>query len=250
MLSHLLFLAQQDAPATSNAADASSGGFSLGNIFDQLVILSRPDELLDNLARIPLILAAVIVVVGILCVFNGYRWHKWVVAILAFLCGLGLGYILSERMGKPIIVATSVGALCAIIATPLLRITVLVFGGLTGAFIGANTWTVFQDPAATDTHWAGAIIGFVVLAMASLMLFRLVVVLFTSVGGAVMAICGGICLLMQVPDWEPAIREGLSSNHLLIPLLLLLAAVSGFVIQESRLRSDGVSIIASERKEE
>ena len=212
---------------------------------DQLRVLHRPEELLDQLMRMPLIAAAVVVVVGILCVFNGYRWHKWVVAILAFFAGLAIGHAMSAQMGRPAVVAAAVGCLCAIIATPLLKISVAIFGGLTGAFIGVNAWSVAQ-PDAVDTHWAGAIIGFIVLAMASLILYRLVVVLFTSVGGAAMVVFGSITLLMHVPSWSNAIREGLMSTPMLIPLLLALAAVGGFVLQESRMRADGLRLLSND----
>lgn len=210
-----------------------------------LNILYQPDELLDKLSELPFIGASVIVTVGVLCVFNGYRWHRWVVALLAFGCGLGLGYRLSEQFEKSVIVAASVGCLCAIIATPLLRITVAVFGGMTGAFIGANTWTAIEA-APQDVHWAGAVIGFIIVAMASLVMFRLVVVLFTSVGGAAMVVLGGITLMLHVPSWETAVRDNLVNNQPVIPLLMLLAAVSGFVIQESRLRANGMRITGNE----
>jgi hypothetical protein len=216
-----------------------------GGIFDRLDILFHPTELLEMLSGLPLLGASVILTVGVLCVLNGYRWHKWVVAALAFICGLGIGFRLSQELGKSTIVAASIGCLCAIIATPLLRITVAIFGGITGAFIGAHAWTALEaNPA--DANWAGAAIGFVVVAMASIMLFRLVVVLFTSVGGAAMVVFGGICLMMHVPDWQGAVRANLEGNQHLIPLLLTLAAVSGFVLQESRLRASGVSILGSE----
>jgi len=231
-----------DAYAGSGLSEQADAFF--GGIFDRLDILFHPNELLDMLSGLPLLGASVIVTVGVLCVFNGYRWHKWVVAILAFIAGIGLGFKLSQELGKSTIVAASVGCLCAIIATPLLRVTVAIFGGLTGAFIGANAWTALEARP-VDGHWAGAAIGFIVVAMASVVLFRLVIVLFTSVGGAAMVVFGGICLMMHVPDWQDAVRSNLEGNQYLIPLLLTLAAVSGFVIQESRLRAGGVSILAT-----
>lgn len=241
----MLLLAQQDQ---GSASAATADGPFFSGLVDRMNILFRPEELLDRLADVPFILAAVVVAVGILCIFNGYRWHKWIIAILSFLCGLGLGYMLSQQMGKSTVVAVAVGGLCAIVATPLLRITVAIFGGITGAFIGSNAWTAFHaNPP--DANWAGAIIGFIVLAMASIILFRLVVVLFTSFGGAAMAICGGITLLLHVPNWQGAVRESLTSNEMLVPTLLLLAATSGFVIQESRLRAGGVKILQAEGKD-
>ncbi|NNM24600.1 MAG: hypothetical protein HKO59_01220 [Phycisphaerales bacterium] len=238
--------AESGANAGSGTGSGLPGEELFASMFERLDILFHPEELLDALATLPLLAASVIVVVGVLCVLNGYQWHKWVVAVLAFICGLGLGYKLSETMGRSMVVAASVGCLCAIVATPLLRLTVAIFGGITGAFIGANAWTAF-DASPADAHWAGATIGFIVIAMASLLMFRMVIVLFTSVGGAAMVVFGGITLLMQVPEWEHTVRSNLQGNQLLIPLLLLVAAVSGFVVQESRLRSHGVSILANDR---
>jgi hypothetical protein len=167
-----------------------------------------------------------------------YKWHKWVVVALAFMLGLLVGHILSQQIGKSLIVAMSLGILFATIATPMLRWTVAVFGGLTGAFLGANAWTLAQASPA-DAKCAGAAMGFIALALLSFVIFRIVVVLFTSIGGAAMMVLGGITLLMQVPGWETAIRESLVSNQRLIPLLVTTAAVAGFVIQESRVRGEG-----------
>jgi hypothetical protein len=131
-----------------------------------------------------------------------------------------------------------VGVLFACIATPMLRWTVAVFGGLTGAFLGANAWTL-TNASPQDAQWAGACMGFIALALLSFVVFRLVVVLFTSIGGGAMVVLGGITLLMQVPSWQSAIRDSLTANQHLIPLLVTVAAAVGFVIQESRVRAAG-----------
>jgi hypothetical protein len=193
----------------------------------------------------PLIVASVILVVGVLCTLNGYKWHKWVVIALAFLLGLGVGHILSQQMGKSIIVAIALGVLFATIATPMLRWTVAIFGGLTGAFLGANAWTL-ANASPQNAQWAGACMGFIALALLSFVVFRLVVVLFTSIGGAAMIVLGAITLLMHVPGWEPAVRNSLSSNQHLIPLLVTAAAVAGFVIQESRVRQSASATAESD----
>jgi hypothetical protein len=206
--------------------------------FNQMDILAKPDRLLDSLASMPLIAASMTVVLGILCVLNGYRWHKWVIVALAFMLGLLIGNILSHQMGKSAIVAISMGVLFACIATPMLRWTVAIFGGLTGAFLGANAWTL-ANAHPQSAQWAGACMGFIAVALLSFVVFRLVVVLFTSIGGAAMVVLGAITLLMHVPGWKDSIRDSLVTNQHLIPLLVTVAAVAGFVIQESRIRNGG-----------
>ena len=210
---------------------------SLRGIFTRMDILSHPDELLTSLSQMPIVLASVFVVVGLMCVLNGYNWHKWVVIILAFLGGIALGNLLSSQLGKSSIVAFAIGALCAIIATPMLKITIALFGGLTGAFLGANAWTAFNTTQ-PEAHWAGAAMGFIILAMSSFILFKLVIVLFTSIGGAAMFVLGGLTLLLQVNGWEDAIRNSLIANERILPLLVAVGAVSGFVLQQSRIHAE------------
>lgn len=211
---------------------------SFSDAFKQMDILANPERLLDTLGDMPMIAASMTMVLGILCVLNGYRWHKWVVVALAFMLGLMIGNILSQQMGKSAIVAIALGVLFACIATPMLRWTVAIFGGLTGAFLGANAWTL-ANATPQSAQWAGACMGFIAVALLSFVVFRLVVVLFTSIGGAAMVVLGAITLLMNVPGWKANIRDSLISNQHLIPLLVTVAAVAGFVIQESRVRGGG-----------
>ncbi len=208
---------------------------SLSDAFQRMDILTQPDRLLEMLSDVPLVAASMIVVVGALCVFNGYRWHKWVIVILAFMAGLGLGNILSQRMGKSVVVAIAVGVLCATVATPMLRWAVALFGGLTGAFLGAHAWTLTAAEP-TNAQWAGAGMGFIAMALLSFLVFRLVVVAFTSIGGGAMVVLGSIALMLHVPAWQDGLKDGLTRNQSLIPLLVTVAAVAGFVIQESRAR--------------
>ena len=226
MISPALLLAQtavEESPLTFASRAAK-----------RLDILTQPDQLLEALASMHIVWASALVVVGALCVLNGYRWHKWVIVICAFLGGLGLGNLLSQQMGQSRIVMAAVGLLCAVIATPLLRFAVAVFGGLTGAFIGANLWTALtQSP---DAHLAGAGMGFIALGLAAFIMFRLVIVLFTSIGGAAMGVLGTITLLLHVPAWESSVRTSLQGNQLLVPLLVGVAAVTGFVFQHNEIR--------------
>ncbi|MCA9291473.1 MAG: hypothetical protein KDA25_10115 [Phycisphaerales bacterium] len=220
-------------PAAATPAATNGPVDVIRNNMQRLDILNRPDELLDGLRTLPLVWGSVFVVVGILCVLNGYRWHKYVVMICALLAGIGLGRVLSDQLGESrVVVMAALGLLCAVIATPMLRFAVAIFAGMTGAFIGANVWTAVNQ--APDAHLVGAAMGFVTIGLLSFILFRPVVMLFTSVGGAAMLVLGGITLLLQVPGWYDAVYDSLTSNHLIIPLLVAAAGVGGLVLQQSR----------------
>lgn len=214
---------------------------SFSEAFKQMDILTQPERLVEMLSDVPLVAASMVVVVGALCVFNGYRWHKWVVIILAFMAGLGLGHLLAQRMGQSVVVAIAIGVLTATVATPMLRWTVALFGGLTGAFLGANAWTL-ANANPPGAQWAGACMGFIAMALLSFVVFRVVVVAFTSIGGAAMVVLGSIALMFHVPAWQEGLRSGLTSNANLVPLLVTVAAVAGFVIQESRVRGANAEV--------
>ena len=220
-----LTLAQNFGSGESNPLEVAE------HTFQRMDILNFPDELLSGLGDLHIVWGSTLLVVGALCVINGYKWHKWVVIACALLVGLGLGHVLSRQMGESRVVIGALGLLCAVVATPLLRFSVAIFAGLTGAFIGANAWTALSD--SPEAHLAGAGMGFIALGMASFLLFRPVVVIFTAIGGASLAVLGGIALLLHVPSWEGAVRDSLTTNQMLIPLLVAVAAVTGVVLQTS-----------------
>jgi hypothetical protein len=228
MLDMTLLLAQEEA-----GGDGSPG--VLGDAVSRLDVLNHPDALCDALSNMHIVWASIFVVVGALCVLNGYKWHKAVIVLCAFLTGLGLGHLLSQQMGQSRIVMGAIGLLCAVIATPLLRITVAVFGGLTGAFIGAHAWSAFS-PDTPQVQLAGAGMGFIAMGLAAFLMFRVVIVLFTSISGAAMAVFGSITLLLHVPQWQDQVRESLSTNRLVVPLLVLTGAVTGAVLQHHEMK--------------
>ena len=227
MLNNVLMLAQENGKASP--MEAFSGAVA------RLDLLNHPEELLTALSGMHIVWASVLVVVGALCVLNGYRWHKWVIIICAFLMGLVLGKLLSQQMGQSRIVMAAIGLLFAVAATPFVRYAVAIFGGLTGAFIGANAWSAFSD--SPDSHLAGAAMGFIPLGMAAFIMYRLVIVLFTSIGGGAMAVLGILTLMLHVPTWESAIRSSLEANNMLLPLLVTVTAVTGLVLQHSSIKA-------------
>jgi len=228
MLDYVMMLAQTAPEGQRSPMEVVDGAVA------RLDILNHPNELLAALGNVHIVWASVITVVGALCVLNGYKWHKWVVVICAFLGGLGLGRLLSLQMGESPIVIGAIGLLCAIAATPLLRFAVAIFGGLTGAFLGAHIWTaVSQSP---DAAMAGAGMGFIGLGMLTFIMFRVVIVLFTSIGGAAMGVLGILALLMHVPTLEGSIRTSLTEHNMVLPLLVAVGAVTGLVLQQSEIR--------------
>jgi len=112
----LFFLAQDDGTASTGAELTMRE--RVNEAMGMMDILHHPNELLDMLAGTPFIWASVSITVGVLCVLNGYRWHRWVVVVLAFCLGWVIGSALHRQFGDTQIVSIAIASLLAIIATP------------------------------------------------------------------------------------------------------------------------------------
>ncbi len=126
------------------------------------------------------------------------------------------------------------------VASPMLRFTVAIFAGLAGAFLGANLWSILQGTEAGEP-WPGAAMGFILLALSSFLIFRISIILFTSLGGAAMFVIGGIASLLHIDAVQAAVREHLAQHQLIVPLLVGVTAVLGFVLQENWTRGGASS---------
>ena len=212
-------------------ADIPTFSSSWETLISSLDLARRPKEILEHLSALPLVAAAIVTVVGAACVMQGYRWHKAIVVVLALMLGFGVGRMISAEVGRSTVVAVALGILLAAIASPLLRYTVALFAGIAGAGIGATLWT-FLNPDQASLAWAGGGMGFIALALLSFMFFRVVVILFTSVGGGAMFVMGGVALLLHFDYASATVREQVLLHPGVLPLLVLTAAVLGFVHQQ------------------
>ncbi len=207
---------------------------SVTGMFASPDVLAQPARLVDQLAQLGAVWAVMFLVIGVLCLLNGYRFYRIATVGLALMVGMFGGYMAGQYVQAPFIVAGCGGVLLAVVAMPLMKFAVAIAGGLAGAFIGANAWSSFTALAGTGDPaecWIGAMAGLVVLGMAAFVLFKLTVVTFTSVSGATIAVLGCIALLLQVGPWQAALIESLTAHAVVVPLLVAAPAVIGMVIQ-------------------
>lgn len=243
MTSAMLMLAQQGTGATSgagpeNTSPASGAAFDTGEnpvgmfngaLREQLDILNHPDSLSTLLLQMNTVWAVIFIIVGIMCVLHGYRWHKALIVVLAGMSGVWLGYLLGEHVGSVVIAAVCSSVLLAILAWPMMRYAVALFGGLAGAFAGANIWTATgHDPGG---HATGALIGLLVVGMLAFLTFRFVVITLTTIGGASLLVFGAMAGLLQIESWRGGILDSMEGNPLIVPVVVGSAAVIGAVWQ-------------------
>ncbi len=272
MLTTLAQTASRSNQADATAAEGAANNINLWDeahrvfqtsvdIFSRGDTLAKPDQLIPELAQLGAIWALVFVVVGMICLLNGYKFHKVLTVAMVVVIGSLLGYWMGlEIHGPPFVVAGCVGSLLAVLAFPLMKYAVAALGGLSGAFIGSNLWAGFGrvlDTAAAeritqhgqeaasgqllvkaahympaDAFWIGALLGLVVCGIAAFALSKITIHLFTSVSGSTIAVFGVIALLLSFDMFHDTVATELSRSALIIPLLVFVPAAIGFMLQE------------------
>ncbi len=193
--------------------------------------LNRAEDLSAALDQLGLLWAVIFIILGSICVINGYRWHKTVVLVLAILSGAAIGVMASEHVGVSAeVCGTMTAILFSVIAWPIMKVTIALFAGAAGAFCGANVWTAIGQPA--DQHHIGSIIGLVALAMLAFIAYRLVVIVFTAVGGASLLVLGTLAALMNVEAWRGPIEQSLTENSRMVSMVAGVIAIVGIVVQQ------------------
>ena len=212
---------------------------SVLKIFSRIDTLAHPESLMETLRAMSAVWAVIFLAAGLICLFQGYKIYKTVTIILALAVGAIAGYYLGKKIDAEYVVAGCFAVLMAVTCFPLMKYAVSVFGGLAGAFVGANSWTALArlmdnngHSRAADHYWIGALIGLLVCGMLTFILFKIAVVMLTSVSGSTIAVLGGVALLLQIDKFEPTISSSLSSHAVILPLLVLVPALIGFILQE------------------
>lgn len=237
----MMMLAQTTpaAPATTHAVDNLFQ--TITKCFSRVDALAHPSGIVDALTALSVVWAVVFIVAGVLCLFNGYKFHKAATVVLALVIGMFAGYWMSLRMNiqAPYLIAGCVGLLLAVVAFPLMKYVAAALGGLAGAFVGANLWssvaTVSGHAEHVSHHWIGALVGLIVFGMLAFIVFKLSVVLTTSVSGSLLAVFGFVALLLNMPNdaMRSSISNSLTSHAIVLPMLVLVPAVIGLIMQEA-----------------
>jgi len=245
----------QSADSTANSAQAASESGAaaidqspLANLFETMTglfsradMLAQPDTLIEQLQALSIVWAIVFLIVGITCMINGYKFYKIATVGIAMLVGAFAGYWLGRHIEAPFVIAACLGLLMAVTSWPLMKYAVALLGGLAGAFVGANLWAGIASAlnqgaemaVPVNAYWIGALVGLLIFGMLAFVLFKLSIVLFTSVSGSTIAVLGAIALLLSFEPWRAPVTEQLTANQLIVPLLVLVPAVIGLIVQEA-----------------
>lgn len=207
--------------AASSAQPASETQFvPLDSIWEQVTALSWFQ-------------AVIAISFGVVYLLYGWRIFKVLVVICFGLLGLFAGIKIGDQFDAQIQGGLIGLALLAALAVPLMRWAVSALGAVAGGVLAAGIWYAFELPE--KYIWAGAITGIVAGGMISFIVFKIAVMLFTSLGGGVLIVAGMLNLMhnyesMQEPPTQN-VKDMFFNHNWFVPLLLLAPTVIGIIVQ-------------------
>jgi hypothetical protein len=215
-------------------------------LLNKLVALELPSQgqILNYVLSVGWLSAIMLVICGVVYLAYGWKIFKVLVIVNAGFVGVLVGAYLGAAYSNVhggrhmVLIGGVTGAiLLAAISWPLMKYAVSIMGGLAGSFLGYGLWhyltTILDKPELNKHAWVGALFGLVVLGMFAFIIFRLTVIIFTSVQGAVMAVTGLLAMILKYQPITLELQNRLTTNPHLTPLLVAVPAIIGFAIQHT-----------------
>jgi len=169
---------------------------------------------------------------GSVCLMYGWRVFKVLVVISFGLMGLALGILVGGKVqgNNSQVWGGFIGlGLMAGFSVPLMKYAVSVLGALAGGILTAGLW--FALGLTEQYIWAGALIGIIAGGMISFIVFRIAVMLFSSLGGSALMVVGILALLYTYPQTAQGVEQLVFADKWFLPAALLFPTVVGLLVQ-------------------
>jgi hypothetical protein len=186
----------------------------------------------EQITSLGLVEALTFISFGSICLFYGWRVFKILVVINFGLLGLVLGMTVIDRINglDNQLAGGLIGmGLLAVLSVPLMRWAVCILGAAAGGILGAGIWYAFSLPE--PYIWAGALTGIVAGGMLSFIIFKIAVMLFTSLWGSGLIAVGALALLYIYPKTSMQVEELFFNHDWFLPTILFVPTAIGVILQ-------------------
>jgi hypothetical protein len=187
-------------------------------------------ELLGYCREVDSILAAVMLFFGIIYCAFGYTLFRLAVTLNVAGLGIWAGFFVGKQFDARLPGMVIGGVLFAALAWPAMRLAVAVCGGLVGFVIGVAVWRSLG--MADNYAAAGGLIGAIFLFMLSFSLFKLSILAFTAIQGAVMILAGVLGLLLKYPQADEKLTTWTTQQPAVLPITLLALSLVALIFQQ------------------
>ncbi|MDD5458059.1 MAG: DUF4203 domain-containing protein [Phycisphaerae bacterium] len=189
------------------------------------------DQIWHQITNLGILEALTFIAFGTVCLLYGWRVFKILVVICFAAAGLIIGSLISEIIvgtANPLI-AVLAGIVLAVLSIPLMRWGVSVLGAIAGGILTAALWYALQMPE--KYIWMGALVGIVAGGMISFIVFRIAVMLFSSLGGSTLIMAGALALFYHYSFTSDHVHRLVFNYNWFMPLLLLIPTAVGIFLQ-------------------
>ncbi|MBN2456860.1 MAG: hypothetical protein JXB29_10075 [Sedimentisphaerales bacterium] len=190
------------------------------------------DEIWEHITSLNLIEALTFISFGVVCIFYGWRVFKVLVIISFAFLGLILGITIAGKVGgeNREFFGALVGVVAlGVLAVPLMRWAVSILGAIAGGLITSGIW--YACGLNESYIWAGAITGIVAGGMISFIIFKIAVMLFSSLGGSVLMVVGTLALLYLYPATTEDVEQLFFNHKWFLPIALIVPTAIGILVQ-------------------
>ncbi len=175
---------------------------------------------------------------GVVCLFYGWRVFKVLVIISFALLGLFLGIAITDKivgLNNQFIGGLVGMGLLAVLSVPLMRWSVCILGAAAGGILSSGLW--YASGLTERYIWAGALIGMVAGGMISFIVFKVAVILFTSLGGSALIVVGFLALLYIYPQTSENVETLIFTQKWFLPVALMVPTLAGVILQNKFVKS-------------
>jgi hypothetical protein len=168
---------------------------------------------------------------GVVCLFYGWRIFKILVAISFALLGLSVGIYFNNLLigGNEVWLGIMCMVLFAVFSIPMMRWGVCLLGAAAGGVITGGLWLAINLPQ--QYIWAGALVGVVAGGMISFIVFRVSVILFTSLIGSALVVVGVLAIIYHYLGVAEKVEELVLIQKWFLPTVLAGPTVIGVILQ-------------------
>ncbi len=194
------------------------------------------DRFWEQITSLNVVESLTFIAFGSVCLLYGWRVFKMLVVINFGLIGLVLGMSISDRIvGLNQLAGGIIGmGILGVLSVPLMKWAVNILGAFAGGVIASGIWYAFG--LNEQYLWAGAMTGIVAGGMLSFVIFKVAVMLFTSLWGSTLIVSGSLALLYIHQSTSEQIESLFFANKWFIPAIIILPTILGLFVQNQMVK--------------
>jgi hypothetical protein len=197
------------------------------------------DSMWEQITTLSWLQALIAISFGVVYLLYGWRIFKVLVVICFGLVGLFAGVKIATPYDLQILGAIVGLSVFGGLSIPLMRWAVSILGAVAGGILTGGLWYAVGLPERYMP--AGALVGIVAGGMISFIVFRVAVMLFTSLGGGTLIVTGILSLLYQYEGTltppSDAVKTMLYDYRWFMPVLLIAVTFVGVLLQNRFIKS-------------